>query len=221
MRIILLGPPGAGKGTQGKMLALAYGVPHVATGSMIRAEIEQGTAFGRAVSAAIAEGNFAPDSAVIQFVCARLAEPDAQNGYILDGFPRDVAQAEAFDALRPGSQTLDAVVELCVEEAVLIERLSGRLVCSKCGENYHVQHRPPLQEGICDIDGAALVRRADDESAAVHHRMAVYETATRPLLAYYGGQGLLVQVDADGDPLLIQKTLLAALEARKRGSFQV
>ncbi len=221
MRIVLLGPPGAGKGTQGKMLALAYSVPHVATGSMIRAAIEQGTEFGQAVSAAIAEGNFAPDKAVIEFVCARLAERDAQRGYILDGFPRDVAQAEAFDALWAGRQGLDAVVELYVEEAVLIERLSGRLVCSQCGENYHVQHHPPRSPGSCDIDGAALARRADDEPAAVHHRMGVYKTATRPLLAYYGAQGLLIQVNADDEPLLIQKSLLAAVEARKSGSFQV
>lgn len=210
MRFILLGPPGAGKGTQGKMLAQAYSVPHIATGAMIRTEIEQRTEFGRTVSAAISQGNFAPDAAVIRFVCARLSEPDTQRGYILDGFPRDLAQAEAFDGLR--NQPLDAVIELQVEEADLIERLAGRLVCSQCGENYHVAHKPPRQAGICDLDGKALIRRADDEPGAIHHRMEVYQTATRPVLDYYSRRGLLITVDASGDALLAQKSMLAALK---------
>jgi len=210
VRIILLGPPGAGKGTQGKMMAQAYSVPHIATGSMIRAEIEQGTEFGRTVSAAITQGNFAPDAAVIRFVCARLAQPDAQRGYILDGFPRDLAQAESFDALR--DQPLDTVVELQVAEDELIERLSGRLVCARCGENYHIAHKPPRQTGICDLDEEPLIRRSDDEPGAVHHRMEVYQTATRPLLDYYSRQGLLITVDASGDALLVQKSMLAALK---------
>ena len=205
MRLVLLGPPGAGKGTQGKALAQTYGVPHVATGDIVRDHIARQTEFGRKVEAAIAAGNFVPDTDIIYWVGQRLAEPDAQAGYILDGFPRDVAQAEAFQ------QMLDAVVDLEIAEDALVERLSGRLVCPVCGTVYNVQHHPPKQVGRCDNEGAALVRRPDDEPKAVRHRLQVYRDLTAPLQAYYDRRGLLRRINAEGSPETITTRIQNAL----------
>ncbi len=205
MRIVLLGPPGAGKGTQGQALAKIYGVPHVATGDIVRDHIARHTEFGRKVEAAIAAGNFAPDQDIYYWVTRRLAEPDAQQGYILDGFPRDVAQAEMF------AQMPDAVVDLEIAESALVERLSGRMVCPVCGTVYNDQHHPPKRAGFCDKEGAALVRRPDDAPDAVRHRLQVYRDQTAPLQAYYDQRGLLRRVDALGDPDAVTKRIQSAL----------
>ena len=185
MRLVLLGPPGAGKGTQGQALAQIYGVPHVATGDIVRDHIARHTEFGRKIEAAIAAGNFASDADIIYWIKRRLAEPDPQAGYILDGFPRDVAQAEAFD------QTVEAVVDLEVPEDVLIERLSQRRV-------------PDSKTG-------RLVRRPDDAPDAVRHRLQVYRDLTAPLQAYYEQRGLLRKIDALGSPEIITKRIQDAL----------
>ena len=205
MRLVLLGPPGAGKGTQGQALARAFGVPHVATGEIIRDQIGRGTEFGRKVEAQIAAGNFVPDADVLYWVGRRLAEPDAGRGYVLDGFPRDTAQAEAFTA------SLDAVVELVIADEALIERLSGRLVCPVCETAYHVVSHPPLRSGICDRDGTPLVRRPDDDPASVRRRLQIYHQVTEPLQAYYDRRGLLARVDAEGKPEAVTARILSAL----------
>lgn len=214
MRLVLLGPPGAGKGTQGQALARAFCVPHVATGEIIRDQIARGTEFGRKVEAQIAAGNFVSDADVLYWVRRRLAEPDAAGGYILDGFPRDTAQAEAF------AQPLDVVVDLIVADEALIERLSGRLVCPQCETVYHVISQPPKRDGVCDRDGTPLARRPDDDPAAVRHRLHIYHQFTEPLQAYYDRRGLLVRVDALGEPEAVTARILGALPDRalaKRG----
>ncbi len=214
MRLALLGPPGAGKGTQGQALARAFGVPHVATGEIIRDQIARGTEFGRRVEAQIAAGNFVSDADVLYWVGKRLDAPDAAGGYILDGFPRDTAQAEAFE------EPLDVVVGLMVADEALIERLSGRLVCPLCETAYHVAMHPPRRPGLCDRDGTPLVRRPDDDPAAVRRRLDIYHRVTEPLQAYYDRRGLLVQVDALGEPEAVTARISGALSDRalaKRG----
>lgn len=205
MRLVLLGPPGAGKGTQGQALAHIYCVPHIATGDLIRDHIARHTEFGRKVEAAIAAGNFVSDEDILYWVKRRLAEPDAQAGYILDGFPRDVAQAKAFN------QWVDAVVDLEIAEDALIERLSSRLICPVCDTIYNTQQQPPKRPGFCDNEGAALVRRPDDEPATVRRRLQVYRDLTAPLQAYYGHLGLLRRIDALGDPGIITDRIQHAL----------
>lgn len=195
-----MGLPGSGKGTQGALLSEHFGVPHIASGKMIRDNIARGTEFGRKVQAAIAAGNFAPDEDVLDWICARLAQPDAENGYVLDGFPRDLAQAKVFDKHNDDiGRKLDAVVELAIEESVLIARLSGRLVCPKCGESYHIESRPPAVPGICDRDGTPLVRRPDDDPVAISRRFEVYYSVTEPLIDYYREGGVYMTVDADAE----------------------
>lgn len=204
----LLGPPGAGKGTQGPALARKFCVPHVATGEMIRGQIALGTEFGRKIEAQIAAGNFAADADVLCWVKLRLAEPDAKDGYILDGFPRDTAQAEAFD------EPLDVVVDLAVTDEALVVRLGGRLICPQCETAYHVTSHPPRRVGVCDRDGVQLVRRPDDGPEAVRYRLELYHRVTEPLQAYYERRGLLVRVDASGKPAAVMACILSALSDR-------
>lgn len=222
MRLILIGPPGAGKGTQGQRLAALYRIPHVATGDIIRDQIARQTAFGRKIEAAIAAGNFAPDEDILYWVRRRLAEPDARHGYILDGFPRDLAQAELWEARsRQEGAPLDAVVDLEVPAGELIERLSGRLVCPVCDTSYHVTERPPRVPGHCDLDGAELIRRPDDEPQAARHRLDVYETRTRPLLDFYRARHLLRSVDASGGTEQVTRRIVFALQDLKNAAFGV
>ncbi len=219
MRLVLLGLPGSGKGTQGGLLAAHYEVPHIATGDILRDHIARGTEFGMKVQAAIAAGNFAPDGDVLFWVCDRLSEPDARAGYILDGFPRDLVQAKAFDARNELiCESLDAVVELAIDEAVLLERLQGRLVCAKCGETYHVANKPPRTSGQCDLDGEPLHRRPDDEPEAVRQRFLVYRQLTQPLSEYYAAAGVYVAVDAQGPSSEVFERVRLSLEGRKNGA---
>lgn len=220
MRLILFGLPGAGKGTQGALLARTYGVPHIATGDIIRDHIARGTEFGKKVEAGIAGGNFAPDEDILYWVGKRLEEPDAAGGYILDGFPRDIAQAEAFDRyLQQTGIVLDAAIELLIDEHVLSARLSGRLVCPVCGDSYQVETRPPRVAGICDRDGTQLVRRPDDEPGAIQHRFEIYRRVTLPLRDYYLGKGIYVGVDASGSPEEVLSLIRGLLADRKSGSI--
>ncbi len=207
MRLVLLGPPGAGKGTQGQVLSQVLGIPHVATGEIVRDHIARGTEFGRKIEAQIAAGNFASDTDILYWVGRRLAQPDAAAGYILDGFPRDRAQAETFDA------PLDAVVDLKVDDDELIARLSGRLVCPKCETAYHLLYHPPAHPGLCDHEGAELVRRPDDDPEAVRNRLRIYHQVTEPLEEYYSRRQLLVAVDALGEPSFVTQRILSALSA--------
>jgi adenylate kinase len=222
VRLVLLGAPGSGKGTQGQQLASALGIPHVSTGSIVRDHIARQTEFGCKVEAAIAAGNFAPDSDILYWVGQRLSEPKALQGYILDGFPRDIAQAKAWDDMTQRQKTpLDAVVELCIPEETLITRLSGRLVCPRDGTTYQESLRPPRVPGHCDLDGAALVRRPDDEPEAIRHRLLVYETMTLPLRFFYAVQGLLRSVDANGDVQSVTLRILASLQGAEYATIEV
>lgn len=222
MRLVLLGPPGAGKGTQGQRLEAYYNVPHVATGDIVRDHIARRTDFGRKIETAIASGNFAPDEDILYWVTRRLAEPDAAQGYILDGFPRDLAQAQAWDSQARASGTpLDAVIELQILPEALVARLSGRLVCPVDDEIYHDILHPPRVSGRCDRDGALLVRRLDDEPGAVRHRLRIYEDVTLPLHDYYRTQGLLMAVGADGPAETVTQRIVLGLQGLKSASLEV
>jgi adenylate kinase len=192
-------------------LAAALDIPHIAAGDIIRDHIARRTPFGRQVEAAIARGNFAPDDDMFYWVRQRLRAVDAQRGYILDGFPRDLAQAQAFDAQSPERRAFNVVLELAVQEAVLTERLAGRLVCPVCSRVYHGVHCPPKKSGLCDFEGSLLIRRPDDMPEAVRHRFEVYETLTLPLRRYYAAQNVLRTVEAEGDPDEVAQRLVRSL----------
>ena len=197
MRLILLGPPGAGKGTQASRLQAKYGIPQLSTGEMLRAAVAADTPVGRQAKEVMARGELVSDDIVIGVISDRIDMPDAARGYILDGFPRNVAQAEALQRLlaQKGS-ALDAVVEMQVVDEALVDRISGRFSCAKCGEGYHDAHKQPKVAGVCDKCGAAeFVRRPDDNAETVKSRLDVYHKQTAPLIAFYRGKGLLKSID--------------------------
>ncbi len=194
--LILLGAPGAGKGTQAAYLRDAWGLSHISTGDILRAEVREGTALGQTARGYMERGALVPDDLIIRMMEERLKLLGRARGYILDGFPRTVAQAEALDAmLQRIGHTLDAVVNLDVDDAELIRRLTGRRVCPNCSAVYHVETMRPKDEGICDVCGAALIQRKDDQREAITHRLAVYQAQTAPLIAYYRERGTLVTID--------------------------
>jgi adenylate kinase len=197
MNLILLGPPGAGKGTQAKRLEERHGVVQLSTGDMLRAAVASGSELGRRVKAIMESGALVDDDTMIELIAQRIAEPDAAKGFILDGFPRTVAQAEALDAmLAERGQRLDNVILIEVDEAALIDRLSGRFTCGQCGALYHDRNHRPRVEGECDNCGATeFVRRADDRPEALQTRFAAYRNQTAPILPYYRARGILETVD--------------------------
>jgi adenylate kinase len=196
MHIILLGPPGAGKGTQAQLLARQEGIPHISTGDMFRAAIKNGTALGREAKGYMDRGELVPDSVVIGIVRERLQEPDCKKGFVFDGFPRTVAQADALgETLQQLGLPLDGVVNIAVPDEVLVARTVGRRTCKVCGEIYHVTNKPPRVAGICDKDGGELIQRPDDTEEVVANRLAVYHRQTAPLIDYYRETGLLRTVD--------------------------
>jgi adenylate kinase len=199
MNIVLLGPPGSGKGTQAKRLEERYHLPQLATGDMLRATTASGTALGARVKSIIEKGELVPDDVMIEMIRLRTAEPDCAHGFILDGFPRTVPQAEALDRmLAERSLALDHVIEIAVDEAALIDRLSGRFSCKACGASYHDRYNRPNAEGVCDAcGGREFVRRPDDQPEAIKTRFAVYRRQTAPILPYYEARGLLRRVDGD------------------------
>ncbi|HET6519691.1 MAG TPA: adenylate kinase [Geminicoccaceae bacterium] len=197
MNLILLGPPGAGKGTQAARIKERYGVAHLSTGDMLREAVAMDTAVGRAAKAIMDAGQLVPDDVINELVAERIAKPDCANGFLLDGFPRTVAQAEALDALlgKRGLR-LDAVIELRVDDDALVERISGRFSCATCGANYHDEFNPPKRPGVCDVcGGTEFQRRADDNAETMRSRLAAYHAQTAPLLPYYGRRGLVRAVD--------------------------
>ena len=196
MKIVMLGAPGAGKGTQAKMISEKYGIPHISTGDIFRENIKKGTELGKKAQEYMNKGELVPDDLVIAIATARLLEDDCKNGFLLDGFPRTVYQAEKLDEfLEAHNSKIDKVVDISVGKEELMIRLTGRRVCKKCGASYHIVNIPPKKEGVCDICGGPLIQRDDDNAETAANRIEVYEEQTRPLVDYYKKAGNLVLID--------------------------
>ena len=200
MRLVLVGPPGAGKGTQAQFIAEHVDVPKISTGDIFRANVSQGTPLGVLAKQFMDRGDLVPDDITIDMVRDRLQQPDARAGFLLDGFPRTVPQAETLDdILRETAQTkLDVVLELVVDDDEVIRRLSGRRTCRTCNRIWHVDFDPPQKDGICDLDGGELYQRDDDQAETIANRLEVYAESTAPLVAYYASRGVLIGIDATG-----------------------
>lgn len=196
MNLIFLGPPGAGKGTIAAIVKDAYKIPHISTGDLFRANIKNETELGKQVKEILASGNLVPDEITIKMVENRLSESDANDGYILDGFPRTIAQADALASM----SDVDYVVNFVIERETILKRLSGRRVCKSTGRTYHILYNPPKVEGIDDETGEPLIQRDDDKEEAILNRLDVYEKSTAPLIDYYKKKGLLVDLDASKSP---------------------
>lgn len=206
-RIVFLGPPGAGKGTQAIEIARSLGVPHLSTGDLLRSAVRAGTPLGQEADGHMRAGRLVPDPLVLRILGERLEQPDAAGGFLLDGFPRNVPQAEAL----AGVTHVDRVISFEIPEAMLVERLTQRRHCPTCGSVYNLATRPPKRSGHCDREGAALQQRSDDQPEAVRTRLAVYQEQTAPLIAHYRALGLLVPVDATGAPETVRDRIRNAL----------
>jgi adenylate kinase len=213
MYILLMGPPGAGKGTQAERLIAEYGIPQISTGDMFRAAVKSGTALGKEAKSYMDKGALVPDSVTVGIVKERLAEDDCKKGWILDGFPRTTAQAAALDAiLHDMGISLTAVLNIQAEKEGLVRRVCGRFVCRKCGASFHKEFRPPKQEGICDTCGGELYQRDDDKEETVKQRLSVYESSTAPLIDYYKASGVLYDIDGDKSMDEVYAQIVSALE---------
>ena len=198
LRSVLLGPPGAGKGTQAVRLVEKYEIPHISTGDIFRKNIKEGTELGKKAQEYMNAGALVPDELVVDLVKDRLQQDDCKNGFLLDGFPRTIFQAEKLDEfLSESNQKMDIVINLKVEKEALIKRLTGRRVCKDCGASYHIVNIPPKKEGVCDICGGELIQRKDDNIETVENRINVYEEQTAPLIGYYKEAGSLVDFDGE------------------------
>jgi len=215
MRLVFLGPPGAGKGTQAKAVAGRYGIPHISTGDMLREALKNETALGLKAKEYMDGGLLVPDDVIVGVVAEKLAS--ISDGFLLDGFPRTVVQAEALDGILEGSEEkLDSVVYFDVDENTVVRRLSGRRTCGSCGANFHVEAMPPKKEGVCDRCGGELYQRDDDKPEVVRERMAVYQEETAPLIEYYREQGLLDEVAAGKSVDEVQEDLARRLSETER-----
>lgn len=211
--LIFLGPPGAGKGTQARQVAERYGIPHLSTGDMFRDHVSRGTELGRRAKPIMERGELVPDEIVLGMVAERIAQPDCASGFIFDGFPRTLPQAEALD------QILEArgfgkplVLHVTASEELLLRRLTGRRTCKVCGAIYNIYDRPPKQPDRCDVDGGELVQRPDDREEVIRERLAAYDRQTRPLVDYYRSRGVLVTVDGSADVETVSRQVLERIE---------
>ena len=210
MKIIMLGAPGAGKGTQAKMIAEKYQIPHVSTGDIFRANIKNGTELGKEAKKYMDQGQLVPDELTVKILLDRVAQADCANGYVLDGFPRTIPQAEVLDAaLTKLGDKIDYAINVDVPDENIVRRMSGRRACLSCGATYHIEHIPPKQEGICDVCGQPLVLRDDDKPETVLNRLKVYHDQTQPLIDFYTAKDVLKSVDGTVD----QKSVFAAIVA--------
>ena len=208
MNLVFLGPPGAGKGTIAKLLKEELKIAHISTGDLFRDNIKRETELGKRVKEILASGALVPDEVTIAMVDSRLKEDDAKGGYILDGFPRTVAQADALENM----SSVDAVINFCLADEEILKRLSGRRVCKSTGRTYHIIYNPPKVEGIDDETGEVLIQRDDDKEEAIKHRLEVYQTSTAPLIDYYTKKGLIIDLDCSGKPEDITRTLVEKLK---------
>ena len=196
MKIIMLGAPGAGKGTQAKMIADKYGVPHISTGDIFRANLKNGTELGMEAKKYMDQGLLVPDELTVRILLDRVAQDDCKNGYVLDGFPRTIPQAEVLDSeLTKLGDHIDYAINVDVPDENIVKRMSGRRACLTCGATYHIEHVPPKKEGICDVCGSELVLRDDDKPETVKNRLNVYHEQTQPLIDFYTEKGVLKTVD--------------------------
>ena len=200
MKIIMLGAPGAGKGTQAKMIAEKYNIPHISTGDIFRANIKNGTELGMKAKSFMDKGELVPDELTVSMLLDRVGQPDCKDGYVLDGFPRTIPQAEELDrALSGRNEKIDFAIDVDVSDENIVKRMSGRRACLKCGATYHMEHIPPKKEGICDSCGSELVLRDDDKAETVLKRLQVYHDQTQPLIDFYTRKGILKTVDGTQD----------------------
>lgn len=210
MKLIVLGAPGAGKGTQAEIISQQYNIPIIGTGNLIREAIQQGTPLGNEIQSYTKSGQLVPDEIVIEMLKQRMEQPDAKDGYLLDGFPRNVAQAQALEEM---GIEIDKAINIAVSDEVITKRMTGRRVCGKCGSSYHIDFNPPKVEGICDKDGEALTIREDDQPEVVKTRLDVYHRETEPLIGYYEAKNKLQSVNGEGTVKDITVLMIAAMEA--------
>ena len=214
MKIVMLGAPGAGKGTQAKMISAKYQIPHISTGDIFRANIKDGTELGNKAKSYMDQGLLVPDELVVDLVVDRLTWDDAKEGYILDGFPRTIPQAEALTkALSEKNEKLDFAVDIEISDEAIVERMGGRRACVACGATYHIVNIPPVKEGVCDKCGAELILRDDDKPETVLKRLEVYHEQTQPLIDYYRNEGCLREVDGTLEMAEIFASVCRILEA--------
>jgi adenylate kinase len=214
MKIIMLGAPGAGKGTQAKKLAAKYDIPHISTGDIFRANIKNGTELGKKAKVYMDQGLLVPDELVVDLVVDRFKEADCVNGYVLDGFPRTIPQAKALDeALAKNGDAVEFAIDVDVPDENIISRMAGRRACVNCGGTYHLVTIPPKQEGICDVCGGELILREDDKPETVEKRLKVYHEQTQPLIEYYQGKNILKSVDGTKNLETVFQEVVAIVEA--------
>ncbi len=214
MKIIMLGAPGAGKGTQAKMIADKYSVPHISTGDIFRANIKNGTELGMEAKKYMDQGLLVPDELTVKILLDRVAADDCKNGYVLDGFPRTIPQAEVLDkALTELGDKIDYAIDVDVPDENIVKRMSGRRACLACGATFHIEHVPPKQEGICDRCGKELVLRDDDKAETVLNRLKVYHDQTQPLIEFYSAKGVLKTVDGTQPMEKVFDSIVAILGA--------
>lgn len=212
MKIIMLGAPGAGKGTQAKMIAEKYGIPHISTGDIFRMNIKNGTQLGMEAKQYMDKGLLVPDELTVKILLDRVAQDDCKNGYVLDGFPRTIPQAEVLDeALTKLGDHIDYAIDVDVPDENIVRRMGGRRACLSCGATYHIEHVPPKKEGICDTCGQELVLRDDDKPETVQNRLNVYHEQTQPLIDFYQAKGVLRTVDGTADMKDVFEAIVAIL----------